>query len=126
METDATKRALSTFGNFFGLSLYRDNRDAPQPKKAPGALAKTSAPTKVVDIGDDEVMPVASEDSPKAPGSSDPPMIETTIPIWVPASERAGSLTNLELKSEPTHPEKIRDKIEKSTLPIGEPKRIRN
>lgn len=28
-ETDATKRALSTFGNPFGLSLYRDKREAP-------------------------------------------------------------------------------------------------
>ena len=33
-ETDATKRALSTFGNSFGLSLYRDKTEAPQSKKA--------------------------------------------------------------------------------------------
>jgi DNA recombination protein Rad52 len=31
-ETDATKRALSTFGNSFGLSLYRDKTEAPHAK----------------------------------------------------------------------------------------------
>lgn len=29
-ETDATKRALSTFGNSFGLSLYRDKTEPPK------------------------------------------------------------------------------------------------
>ena len=125
-ETDATKRALSTFGNSFGLSLYRDKTETPQPKKARGALAKTAAPTKVRDIGEDEVMPEASGDELKSAGPPDAAMIETTIPIWVPASERVGSFTNFELKSEPLRPETIREKIEKSTLPIGEPKRLRN
>ena len=33
-ETDATKRALSTFGNSFGLSLYGGKIDVPKPKTA--------------------------------------------------------------------------------------------
>ena len=45
-ETDATKRALSTFGNSFGLSLYRDKTEAPQPKKARGGPAKMSGQLK--------------------------------------------------------------------------------
>ena len=125
-ETDATKRALSTFGNSFGLSLYRDKTEAPQPKKARGALAKSTAPTKVADIGEDEVMPAASEDELKPAGSPDAAMIETAIPIWVPASATGGSLTNFVLKSEQLNTATIREKIEKSTLPIGEPKRLRN
>ena len=43
-ETDATKRALSTFGNSFGLSLYKDKSEAPQPKKARGDAAKVVSP----------------------------------------------------------------------------------
>ena len=53
-------------------------------------------------------------------------MVETTIPIWVQASANHTSVQNLELKSGPSHPETIREKIEKSILPIGEPKRVRN
>jgi hypothetical protein len=45
-ETDATKRALSTFGNSFGLSLYKDKTEAPQSKKSRGGFVKTSAPIK--------------------------------------------------------------------------------
>ena len=125
-ETDATKRALSTFGNSFGLSLYRDKTEAPQPKKARGSLAKTSAPMKVGDIGVDEAMPAASEDGLKAAGSPDAGMIETSIPIWVPAPANIKSPAEVEPTSGALNPETVREKIEKSTLPIGEPKRIRN
>ena len=43
-ETDATKRALSTFGNPFGLSLYRDKTEAPKAKRQKADPTKTSAP----------------------------------------------------------------------------------
>ena len=41
-ETDATKRALSTFGNSFGLSLYRDKSEPPQAKSARRQPCKTT------------------------------------------------------------------------------------
>lgn len=58
-ETDATKRALSTFGNSFGLSLYRDKKDllrgSPKPHEKnaadksgqlpSGAAQRVPAPT---------------------------------------------------------------------------------
>ena len=125
-ETDATKRALSTFGNSFGLSLYRDKTEAPQPKKARGAVAKTSTATKVGDLGEAEILAPATENELDAEGSPIAAMIETTIPIWVPAPASVNSHSNLELKSGSSHPETTREKIEKSTLPIGEPKRVRN
>ena len=125
-ETDATKRALSTFGNSFGLSLYRDKTETPQPKKARGAPAKTSGPIKAGDAGEAEMMAPDKEDEPEAAEPPNPTMIETTIPIWVPASANVDSLANTQLMSAPSHPETIREKIEKSTLPIGEPKRVRN
>ena len=42
-ETDATKRALSTFGNSFGLSLYRDKSEPPQAKSARRQPCKAAA-----------------------------------------------------------------------------------
>ena len=125
-ETDATKRALSTFGNSFGLSLYRDKTETPQPKKARPALAKTSAPMQGGYVGEAEIIAPDKKDEPEAAGSPNPAMIETTIPIWVPAPASVTSPSNVELKSGSSHPETIRQKIEKSTLPIGEPKRVRN
>ena len=37
-ETDATKRALATFGNRFGLGLYDKEQNGVTPKKAPDAV----------------------------------------------------------------------------------------
>ena len=125
-ETDATKRALSTFGNSFGLSLYRDKSEAPQPKKARGAVAKTSAPIKVGDVEEAEIVRSETENETVSGGSLDAAMIETTIPIWVPAQPITKSPVKVELPSGAPNPETIREKIEKSNLPIGEPKRIRN
>ena len=125
-ETDATKRALSTFGNSFGLSLYRDKTEAPQPKKARGADAKMSAVMVGGDAREVEIIAAGIKSEPEGADSPNPAMIETTIPIWVPAPASVNSPSNVELKSGPSHPETTREKIEKSTLPIGEPKRIRN
>jgi len=125
-ETDATKRALSTFGNSFGLSLYKDKTEAPQPKKSRGAFAKTSAPIKGGDVEDAELAVPDAADAQETAGSPGSTMVETTIPIWVPAPATVNSPAKSELRSGPSQPETIREKIEKSTLPIGEPKRVRN
>ena len=125
-ETDATKRALSTFGNSFGLSLYRDKTEAPQPKKARQSPAKASAPPR------DEDDEAGTIDAPRPKDVAEPVggphihMVETTIPVWVPGPAKVddGRIVKLEARASP--PDTIREKIEKSTLPIGEPKRIRN
>ena len=62
-ETDATKRALSTFGNSFGLSLYRDRGEAPkvspaQPPRneahrAVKAVARAMRATEQLDTSED-------------------------------------------------------------------------
>ena len=125
-ETDATKRALSTFGNSFGLSLYRDKTEAPQPKKARCATAKMSAPIKGGDVEEAAIVGREIEDEPVSAGSLDVAMVETTIPVWVPTPATTKKPNKVELTSGAPNPETIREKIEKSTLPIGEPKRIRN
>lgn len=84
-ETDATKRALSTFGNCFGLSLYRDKREvAPeQQTKKPIAAGEPSRPT-------------------------------TTAAHRVAA--KPGAFNGFE----------TRRPVDKSELPIGEPRRVRS
>jgi DNA recombination protein Rad52 len=60
-ETDATKRALSTFGNAFGLSLYGGSIEAPlQPRDATGRF----------NGGDRAARPVPLTPDPGAAGSS--------------------------------------------------------
>ena len=125
-ETDATKRALSTFGNSFGLSLYRDKTETPQPKQARAAIPKTSAAITDEDVGGGEILVPDKESEPKGDGPPKAAMLETTIPIWVPAPTQMNSVTKAEVNSERLYTEAIREKIEKSTLPIGEPKRVRN
>lgn len=86
-ETDATKRALVTFGNRFGLSLYGPKQD--QEPGGPGhANGKSRAPSK------------ANGSGPQTPDSGPGIEIEAAPP--------------------PT------GRIEKSALPLGEPKRIRD
>ena len=125
-ETDATKRALSTFGNSFGLSLYRDKTEAPQAKKARPNPAKTSAPLEDQNIEGEQgpaaatAAGVPSGERPRAE------MVETTIPVWVPASAKGNLAETVGLIPPTQPPETIREKIEKSALPIGEPKRLRN
>lgn len=45
-ETDATKRALTTFGNCFGLSLYAGNRGAEHDASRFGHPQKTESPAQ--------------------------------------------------------------------------------
>lgn len=134
-ETDATKRALSTFGNSFGLSLYRDKTEAPKPARARAVAAKTideaasalNGPSEMADDRDGETR------VPPRPG-----MVPASLPVWMPAGSQAEpEAAPLEPKSiqsvaaqmceaaVPLEPD-LRARIEKSALPIGEPKRIRS
>lgn len=126
-ETDATKRALSTFGNSFGLSLYRDKTEAPKSKSARKATCKKS------NVGDQADDPHRTEDA----GAFEPvdfinarhkensalpskePMIEVSLPAWLPAGSHAAASPEQQKVG-------LTQRIEKSALPLGEPKRIRN
>jgi len=125
-ETDATKRALSTFGNPFGLSLYRDKSEAPQPKKARATAAKASVALENRNAEAENINPPAAVDEAAAVGASRRNMVEASIPVWVPAKAPGNAAPIVQLQGSSPPPETIREKIEKSTLPIGEPKRIRN
>ena len=121
-ETDATKRALSTFGNPFGLSLYRDKTEAPQPKRSRRAPARKSYDTP-------ESEPASDPADDQSQALNKRQMIQATMPVWVPAPIETVSEAQLSDKSAgnvATRQTGIEPRIDKSDLPIGEPKRIRS
>ena len=119
-ETDATKRALATFGKPFGLALYGSGKTAPSPR--------VSAPEpRVADQGQRQV--------------SLPP--DDTTPIPRPSRyygrrqdlvtrDRAQGRRQLVVQPSgdtsivPSSGELLPGQIDKSTLTIGEPKRLRD
>jgi len=119
-ETDATKRALATFGKPFGLELYRKDIVS-RPEQAPAAPPLAPAgQVRRFGLHPDDATPIprpshyygrryhsASKEffpKPKSETSSN------TAPPLAPATSE-----------EPKH-----DKIDKSQLAIGEPKRLRD
>ena len=125
-ETDATKRALSTFGNSFGLSLYRDKTEPPQAKAArKQASKKSSVELDDIDQGTPDEAAATLDQTHKSaltheraaqqPAGSQP-MVEVSLPAWLPAGTHAIASNTTELPQ----------RIEKSALALAEPKRIRN
>jgi hypothetical protein len=109
-ETDATKRALATFGKPFGLELYRKN---PAAQKAP------AAPTRF-GFHPDDTTPIPRPShyyGHRRSSSVTEHFSETT------ASEKS---TLKAPPLAPTTPEPPSGKIDKSVLTLGEPKRRRD
>ena len=103
-ETDATKRALMTFGNAFGLSLYG------QAKTSDGA---GHADTKKCTSGEDH------EAKPIAESSTKPNNLKSTQPSTAVSSSKLAN-------SKPIQASGRQNTIDKSQLAISEPKRERN
>jgi hypothetical protein len=114
-ETDATKRALSTFGKPFGLELYRSDRTAlPRNQPAPAPLDSD----RRSGIHPDDTTPIprpsryygrrhnvlVGEEISASPGKAEQPL---PAPPLAPAETVPGS-------------------IDKSELTFGEPKRLRD
>ena len=106
-ETDATKRALATFGKPFGLALYGSEK-----KKA--SSKKKSA--------NESSIPVFAIEGPRLPQPNDL--------VINNADENSGQPLNSQAKREvpivPMAFEAGRTKIDKSVLTFSEPKRLRN
>jgi hypothetical protein len=117
-ETDATKRALTTFGKRFGLELYRSAKR--KPLQSEPAL-QSQLPTPRFGFHPDDTTPIPRP-SRYYGGRERVPIIEqiggggTTIeqkPIAAPALA-------------PTNDEALSPRIDKSRLTIAEPKRLRD
>lgn len=130
-ETDATKRALMTFGNAFGLSLYggttdtkakiaqfwrldtssltNDQRDPAAAAKKTPALSKEALPAAA--IPDPSFLP------------TDPEPSQPSLPVTLPGPDwpQLDPLTEAQRLNEARQ-----ERIDKSELAISEPKRIRN
>jgi len=125
-ETDATKRALSTFGNPFGLSLYKDKTEAPQAKKVGARAAKTSPSVQDASIDQEKLLAHATDDDPAAADRPLMEMVETIIPVWMPTPAKPNGPGPTRREAPAPPPITTLKKIEKHALPIGEPKRLRN
>ncbi|MDB5576146.1 MAG: hypothetical protein JWR80_1322 [Bradyrhizobium sp.] len=119
-ETDATKRALATFGNPFGLSLYKHG-------KLPPAARKEQAPTTPTPVQPDQHNHARDDTAPVPPPSTFHGREE-----YLATRERPPH--NLEPTAKlpanvqivPAAEDLLPGRIDKSVLTIGEPKRRRN
>lgn len=127
-ETDATKRALMTFGNAFGLSLYGGAPEA-RHKPANGATQEPSLPApahSVIDTtnsasSDGEATLSKPDDYERTGHSpSEPP---PSLPVSIPGP---GWPTIQPLEEDERLNRERCDRVDKSALALGEPRRIRN
>ena len=120
-ETDATKRALATFGKPFGLELYRNGKAATDQKPAtvqkPGtALDQVEGRTG---LHPDDTTPIPR------PSTYYGRRHSTSVDAEL-ARERQGATKRSSPPLAPTAEEAPKGRIDKSALPLGEPKRIRD
>jgi hypothetical protein len=124
-ETDATKRALTTFGKPFGLTLYANGKAATSTK-APALEPKPFEPSQQHSFARDDTTPiprpshyygrrqdVITRDLASRRGNRTNP----SDPSWQPSADTS---------IVPPSPNLLPDRIDKSVLAIGEPKRLRD
>lgn len=119
-ETDATKRALATFGRPFGLGLYGGLTTVPKQKGSAEVVASQVASGRVA-LPPDDTTPIPRPS--RYHGRSQD--IVTRDRRLAP-SERTGARSSPEAPLAPTEPVLEPGKIDKSVLPIGTPRRLRD
>ena len=118
-ETDATKRALATFGKPFGLELYRQSRPTralPISRPTSGAIAPTR-----FGFHPDDLTPIPRPSRYYGRRQS-PPITEHFKEAGRPANAASPAAPPLA----PAIPEPSSAKIDKSVLTLAEPKRRRD
>jgi hypothetical protein len=151
-ETDATKRALATFGRPFGLELYRGGKATAQHKPLPAPSSTGANETRLVPGRQDQAAKATSNAGPAAAACAGFHPDDTT-PIPRPshyygrrhqnpiarqfrderqkAEQTIGSSVQTHLSPAPplapgAQPDLAPGRIDKSVLTIGEPKRLRD
>ena len=117
-ETDATKRALMTFGNAFGLSLYGGGGYEPPPRKSSPVKAENPHQTQPKKLP----MP-ASPSNLEAGGKADQ---ESTTETPTPARETVPDWPTFDPLEEAARRASPNGRIDKSALPLSEPRRLRD
>jgi DNA recombination protein Rad52 len=130
-ETDATKRALITFGNAFGLSLYGGTPDARSGAEDPAHVSPTEGEpdaASTAKAGDHragiELKPAGLiPEGAQTPAPTDvaaPPAAQASLPVTQPGPDwpNIQPLDEAELLN--------RERVDKSALALSEPRRIRD
>ena len=121
-ETDATKRALATFGRPFGLELYRTGRRAAAPSEVPlQPVIPPSNPPQRAGFHPDDTTPIPRPSHYYGRGHHSS-MKELFRNDLAKAKGNSAAATPLV----PTAPDLVSGKIDKSQLAIAEPKRLRD
>jgi len=119
-ETDATKRALATFGRPFGLELYRKDKDQPLQSAAAALPVTTVAPPTQPRYGfhpdDTTPIPRPSHYYGRRHQNSMTALLRKNL---AKSEETAPPLA-------PAAPDRMSTKIDKSQLALAEPKRLRD
>ena len=116
-ETDATKRALATFGKPFGLALYKNGKAATSPKRA-------ASEPKPVDLGQD--VRFARDDTTPIPRPSRYYGRRQDLVTRDRALPQLGAQASADASIVPPAPDLFPGRIDKSVLTIAEPKRLRD
>jgi len=122
-ETDATKRALSTFGKPFGLALY-SNKKTTSPAKALAPAVKPADPGHSFARDDTTPIPRPSRYYGRR---QDPVSRDLASRTRIQGNKPdAGQRPPIDPAIVPTSPDLPSGRIDKSALTIGEPKRLRD
>lgn len=118
-ETDATKRALATFGKAFGLALYAGMGGTVERRKR-----AANQPTRATVAGNTEgaMASVRMSDAPPS-GTGDALPIDMAI---APVPENAPVPAVVAGRANGAVVREFRQRIDKSALPLGEPLRVRD
>jgi len=133
-ETDATKRALATFGKPFGLELYRGGRTETSQKPLPSAMPGVPVPIPVpanVRLGfhPDDTTPIPRPS--RYYGRRDNQLAQHFREERRQAERTIDTSARMPLSPAPplapgAQPALLPDRIDKSLLTIAEPKRLRD
>ena len=122
-ETDATKRALATFGKPFGLALYASGKTAPTAKALSGATPAGSA--RQHNFARDDTTPIPRP-SRYYGRRQDPVAGDLASQRRTLGNAPAARSSPDEVSIVPSTPDPASGKIDKSALAVAEPRRLRD
>ncbi len=121
-ETDATKRAMATFGKPFGLELYRSDKVIASPSLAPQSPTQPRVGDNRLGFHPDDTTPIPRPSRYYGRRQS-PPL---TAQLGDNSRSKIGEASPAEAPLAPSAPALPPGRIDKSVLTIGEPKRLRD
>jgi hypothetical protein len=133
-ETDATKRALATFGRPFGLELYRGGKATAQQKPLPSPPSVPATAEPRVGFHPDDTTPIPRPS--RYYGRRQNELAEHFRGERRQAERATGTSTSTTMRASPspsapplapaTMPDPLPGRIDKSLLTFAEPKRLRD